>query len=73
MCFFGSGHYEEQFCEIILNFVVPGQISFKDFSFFFFFFFFLALVAIFFGRPEPFDRRAILVGDIMGNIPVKLS
>ena len=44
---FGSAHYEEQFCEIILNL---DQWWFKERTI-----------------------RAILVEDIMGNIPVKLS
>ena len=46
--------------------MVQGEISFKDFSFFYF------------SSGGHFSRRirtirAILVGGIMGNIPVKLS
>ena len=67
MCFLGSGHYEEQFFEIIFGLVVQGRISFKDFSFLFFF-----------GSGGHFVRRnrticATLVEDIMGNITVKFN
>ena len=68
MCFLGrfSGHYEEQFFEIIFGLVVQGRISFKDFSF------------LLFGSGSHFVRRtrticATLVEDIVGNITVKLN
>ena len=60
LCFFGSGQYAEQFCEIILR----GGYHLK--------------IYIFFSSGDHFVLRtrticAILVEDIMGNIPVKLS
>ena len=64
LCHFGKGHYEEHFCEIILNSdqwfrrcCLKGFLS-------------TALVALRLGRVEPFC--AILVEGIMGNISVKL-
>ena len=65
LCNFSRGHYEEQFCEIILNL---GQwfrrrCHLKDFLS-------GALAALRFSRAEPFMK--ILKEDIMGNIHVKL-
>ena len=57
LCNFGGGYYAEQFCEIILNFDERFRCRLKDFLS-------RALAAL-------MTIYAILVGSIMGNIPVK--
>ena len=63
MCNFGRGHYEEQFCEIILNLSqwFRGRCHLKDFLS-------GALAALLFNGAEQFMQFE----GILGNIHVKL-